>query len=447
MNNDLNLIKQNENSLKVFLLAEFGTYLPEDKISLLNANNYAKEEYLNKDLSDDQIRGSLARTMLRDLINVECSKTLTVSEGKQIELPYGQSLQEALIEYYAKNLSEKYGFNINEFPELADDIEMIKLLNEKLNNSLDSQVFNSDAIKLIKAANFKELLEKEDKAAIKKHLENNQTLAGDDLSKDKELEIISEYFERKNSIQVVWINKKKHLKYIDSEGKVHLSNIDGNKEVNEFIKQQIANLKPNEKLNPGKFYARIKELAGEIYMQETKDVKEDELNYQEVDMLEFIKSNKEIQKKAKDAPITHNKPMNTHVIEETDDIVFTESKSDHIETKVIKNGNAEMTDTVKQDESYITSRILSEDEFQSLTDRFAKGDNLTKEELEALRRTYNYYKDHDMEVPTPKKGGTVLSPYNNKNPGYANNNMVTYLVMLTAVLSIVLIALLYTILK
>ena len=146
MNNDLNIVKQFENSLKAFLLAEFGTYLPEDKISLLNATNYSDESIFAGNPTNDQIRGHLARTMLNDLISVECSKELEVDEGLTISLPYGQNLQTALIEYYANRLSEKYGFHINQIPNLANDLETIKLLNDKLDNSLDSKVFNYDAI-------------------------------------------------------------------------------------------------------------------------------------------------------------------------------------------------------------------------------------------------------------------------------------------------------------
>ena len=447
MNNDLNIVKQYENSLKAFLLAEFGTYLPEDKVSLLNATNYSSDKIFEEDLTQDQIRGRLARTMLRDLINVECSKKLEVSENMEIDLPYGQSLEQALIEYYSQNLAKKYGFKIDEFPSIANDVEMVKLLNEKLDNTLDKRVFESDAIKLINAANFKELLEKEDTEAIKKYLERNKHLAADDMSKKEENELISEYFEREGSIQIVWIDGKKHVKHTDPEGNVDLTNIDGFEQTNDFIKEQIASVKPGEKLDPEKFYSEIKRLAGKVTLTETKDVDEEQLNHEEVDMLEFIKSNKQIQESAKKGEITHNKAMDTHVIGETKDIVFTEDHVDRVEAKVIKDGNAEMTEEVKQDESSLSSSILTPDEFKELTDKYARGDELTKEELEALRRTTIYYKEHDMELPALDKPA-ILSPYNNNNnSGYANNSIITYLVILTAFLSLAFLAIIFSLLK
>ena len=446
MDESLEKIKQMENSLKAFLLAEFGTYLPEDKVSLLNSENYAKENLLNQNLDDAHLRGAMARTMLKDLINVECTKNLTVSEGLTIDLPYGQSLQEALIEYYARNLADKYGFDINQFPELANDIEIVKLLNEKLDNTLDKQVFNSDAVKLIQAAGFKELLEKEDTEAINKYLERNKKLADDNLSKDKQNELVSEYFERPGSIQVTWINDKKHIKYTDPDGKVHLSQIEGYEKTNDFIKQQIASVKPGEKLDPEKFYSEIKRMAGEITLTDTKDVDKEQLNYEEVDMLEFINSNKKIREKAKEKQITHNNLMTKHVIEETNDIVYTEDHLDRVEAKVIKDGNAEMTDEVKQDEMNLQNGILEKEEFLDLMDRFEQEpDSITKEEAEAIRRTINYYKEHEMELP---KRGAVLSPYNKNNPysGYAGNT-VKNLTVLTVLLVIVLIAIIMYIMK
>ena len=451
MNEDLNKIKQFENSLKAFLLVEFGTYLPEDKVSLLNATNYSDESLLKNNLSDSEIRGQLTRMMLNDLINIECTKELTVEEGMVIELPYGQNLQEALIEYYAKNLSEKYGFNINEVPGLANDLETIKLLNEKLNGTLNEQVFNTDAVKLLKASNLKELVEKEDEEAIKKYLEKNQQLASQDISKTHENEIVKEYFEREDSIQITWINEKKHVKYIDSDGKVHLCNIDGMENTNDFIKAQLASVKPGEKLDPEEFFREIKRRVGEETLTDTKDVNKEELNYEEVDMLAFINSNPKIKEASKRNSITHNNPMNTHVIEETDDIVYTENHLDHVEAKVIKNGNPEMTEELSQDEERLQSNILSEEEFKELTDKYIKGDNLTKEELEALRRSYNYYKEQGLEAPNIKEEkGAVLSPYSNKNQnyyGFADNSMITYLVVLTIFLTITLAAIILTLLK
>ena len=437
MNNDLNMAKQFESTLKKYLLEEFGTYLPEDKVSLLNNTNYLDDNVVKETNTDYEIRGTLARNMLRDLINVECYKEFPEIAEINSPIPYGQNLENALIEYYAKRLADKYGFNINEIPELKDSLETMKILDEKLNNSLDSMVFTQNAMELLRAANFKELIEKEDKAAIEKFLEKSQKLAslsGETEKKDLN-DISKEYFEREGSIQFVWINEKKNLKYIDLDGKVHLIEIEGLKQTNEFIKNQLATVGPNKKLNPELFFSKVKELVDETTLRQTDEIKQEELNYEEVDMLQFIKSNEKIKTLAEEKHIEHNPEMTTHVIEKSKDIVQTEDKSGYVEAKIIKDGNAEMTEEAKQDMNDISSRLLTEEEVKELTDKYARGDNLTKEELEALRRTYEYYRTHGIEAPVPElndEKGAVLLPESNKNNyyGFTNKTMVAYIVIL-----------------
>ena len=63
MQDNLSLIKQFESQLKAQLIAEFGQYLPDDKVSLLNATNYLENNY-NETLSQSEINGRITRNII-----------------------------------------------------------------------------------------------------------------------------------------------------------------------------------------------------------------------------------------------------------------------------------------------------------------------------------------------------------------------------------------------
>lgn len=443
MEEGLNKLKQFESTLKAYFLQEFGKYLPEDKISLLNAKNYAEANY-NINLSDSEMRGNVTRSMLRDSINVECVKEVQLNEGVNLSINYGQSLENALIEYYTRNLSQKYGFNVNDIPELAGDLEIIRLLNQKLDSSFDSTVFNSDAVKLLEAANVKEIIEKYDKDAIKEYLEKNKKVAsqvGQIDDKNAENELMKESTDRENSVQIVWLDGKKYIKYINQDGNVSLTEVLDNGQIEEFYKRKLAELKPGEKLDPEKFKQELSALTNDTNLTKTEDVETEYLNHKEVNMLHFIEANEQIKQEAKKDVVTHNNDMNIHVIESTDDIVVTEDKDYSVDAHIIKNGEAQAEREAMQNMQDISSRVLSKEEYKELIDRFSKGENLTMEELESLKRTSQYFIDNGETIDdVMQESGAVLSPYNknkNANYGFSISNFITVLVCAGAICTLI----------
>ena len=440
MQDDLNKYKQFESQLKAYLIQEFGKFLPEDKISLLNNTDYATKNY-NKDLSEEENHGKITRSMLKDVINIECSKVIEVEEGVSLPIQYGKNLETALIEYYAQNLSQKYGFNINEIPELKNDLETIKLLNQKLDSTFDPTVFNSDAVKLLDTANIKELIERYDSDAIKEYFEKNKKVSSQvgGTNKEEENELMKENSDRENSVQIVWLNGKKYIKYIDQKGTVSLTEIIDQGQTENFYKRKLAELKPGEKLDPEKFKHELSEIMGDITLTETSDVDKDNLNHKEINMLNFINANDEIKKQAQKDIITHSNDMDIHVIESTNDIVVTEDKDYHVDAHMVKDGKAQAQRESLQDTKDISSRILTKEEYQELVNKYARGEELTLEELESLKRTSEYYIDQGETLEdVMQEKGSVLSPYKNTNySGFSFSNFITILVCTGAICTLI----------
>ena len=439
MESDLNIVKQYEAFIKAFLLKEYGGFLPQDSISLLNTTNYVKDNYDN--MTDDQIRGSLMRDILSDTINVECTKDIVLDDGKVLPLQYGEKLEESLIEYYAQNLSKKYNFPIDEIPELKEDLETIRLLNEKLEGGLDESVFSEDAVELLKKADFKELIEECDKDAIKRYLERNKEISAglnDKDDKSKENEIMKENTARKNSVQMVWLDGKKYIKYVDKDGNVSLTEVLDDGITEEFYRTKLANLKPDEKLDPEEFKKELDEVMKEIHLTKTDDVKKENLGHKEMNMLNFINANKEIRYEAQRDVITHSDDMKIHVVESTNDIVTTEDKDYHVEAHIIKDGEAQAKSEDLQDTRDISSRVLSKDEYKELIEKFTRGEDLTLEELESLKRTSEAFiaeGESLSDVMESSKGPKLTQ--NNGFYGFSASSLVTLIICVGAICTLI----------
>ena len=323
---DLNKLKQFESILKQCLMKKFGSFLPENKVSLLNNETFTVLNDLDKFKNlktREEIQGRILRDMLDSLIDIKCQKELEINGTKVTIDNYGIQLEEELIEYYAKEVSEAFHFDINEIPELSRNSEVLVKLKECYKEGLDQNVFNSDAIKLLNKDELVDVIKTYDTYSINEYLEKNKELAN-----NKDEQIIEEKLDRKGSIQLVDINEKKHIKYIDPDNVTHLVEVKNDK-VNDFYKQKISELKPGEELNPEEFFKELNNINEEIKLTNTNDVNHDALNPTQENMIKFVDNSEKIQKEIKDNVqdlngVMHSPDANIHVINNTNDIVYTE---------------------------------------------------------------------------------------------------------------------------
>ena len=425
---NLNKVKEFESILKEYLLKEFGTFLPDNKVSILNATNYFEKNDFTGIKTVEEMQGKLLTDMLNDVIGVSCYKNLQVEEGVVIPLPYGVSLQEALVNYYANEISNKYGFNIGEIPSLKEDIQTVEELMKRLNEKeFEELITNKDAIELFKDASFDDLVKKYDNEALKKYFEDLSIIHAGDAEVTNQL--LTENQDRKDSLQVVDIDDKLNVKYVDKEGKTHLTEIEDSENAERLIQEAILTQSEDKPLDTEKLYDEINGYVHETTLKTTEEVDKhrDTLNHEEVNMLDFVKANKKINDLAEEDVITHSEDGTIHVIEKTDGIVTTESHADHVESTLIDSGSSLGEEDTTQKNMDNDERILSPEEYEELCQRFANNEELTLEELRLLKNS---------SVEMMEEKGTVLRPKNNTS-GYADYSFTFYLVVLFAIICIV----------
>ena len=122
-------------------------------------------------------------------------------------------------------------------------------------------------------------------------------------------------------------------------------------------------------------------------------------------------------------------------MQSTNDIIATQDKGGYVESQIIKDGTPEALTQASQDFKDNSSRLLSIEEMNEYMERYASGEELSKEELEQLRRAITYYEEQN-------KLGPVLKP---KEAGFTSQNMALYFVMLAVFLALLLGALIFQI--
>ena len=394
-NISLDKAKQFEALVVKCLINKYGKILPKNKIELLNSTNFLTEEMLSNVSSKEELQGVIVRSVVKSVLNIECKKELSVN-GKKEFIDYGNNLENELVEYYSNALAQEYGIEINKIDGLTDNIEMVMKLKDKLDEGLDSLVFKSDAIKLLNAAQLKDLIEKNDNLAIENYIkEKNDILNAEGQLEQKQLDTLNKELNDKSRLQICYLNGKQYIKYIDKNDKVHLIETKDPLIISKAYKEGLKTYVSSNNLDVDDFFQNLKDINDEIELKSLKEKDLDNATSQEIDMLDFVHSNKKIQEKANNQEITHSEDSTIHVIEATNEIVTTEKNEvkDDVKSKIIanditglkENGSSEFTQEVTNNDEI----IISDEEAKKLYEKFENNEKLTLEELRALR---NYEK-------------------------------------------------------
>lgn len=394
-NISLDKAKQFEALVVKCLINKYGKILPKNKIELLNSTNFLTEEMLSNVSSKEELQGVIVRSVVKSVLNIECKKELSVN-GKKEFIDYGNNLENELVEYYSNALAQEYGIEINKIDGLTDNIEMVMKLKDKLDEGLDSLVFKSDAIKLLNAAQLKDLIEKNDNLAIENYIkEKNDILNAEGQLEQKQLDTLNKELTDKSRLQICYLNGKQYIKYIDKNDKVHLIETKDPLIISKAYKEGLKTYVSSNNLDVDDFFQNLKDINDEIELKSLKEKDLDNATSQEIDMLDFVHSNKKIQEKANNQEITHSNDSTIHVIEATNEIVTTEKNEvkDDVKSKIIanditglkENGSSEFTQEVTNNDEI----IISDEEAKKLYEKFENNEKLTLEELRALR---NYEK-------------------------------------------------------
>ena len=384
-----------ESLVKRVLMSKYGKMLPSDKITLLNTTEFLDESIIKADPSN--VYGEVIRKVVGSVIDVTCTKELYISEDEAKDIIYGEYLEEGLIEFYSRKIAEKFNLNLEDKPELKDNLDMVQKLYEKLGEGLDEKVFSEDALEILDAAELEELITECDNQAIESYLNNLSTAKGIDEVKDEVTPINGkgDVLDEEGRVQIVYLNGVQYIKYVDKEDQIHLVETNDSKHVSEVYRKTILGLNPGDKLDAEAFFKELTSYIPETNLDVKEDIKTSSLNNEEVNMMNFIHSSKEFELDGKEDVITHSSDQTIHVIENTNDIVVTDDKGDHVESTVISDDeDPELKDDaggVKpeeiQEEEKIDEKVLTPEEYEKLCMKFANNEDLTLEELRALRRS------------------------------------------------------------
>lgn len=414
----LNRLKQFESLMKQNLIIKFGPFLSDNKIALLNFQSFVDEDIIGKcDNNEDKMRELIVRTLLDNILDIRCKKDLEIN-GMVETISYGDLLQEILVSYYTKNIADSYQFTASGLSD--EELMKITLLKNELGDDFDKIVLNNDANTLLAIAGNGDLIKEADNDAIKRYTEN----LNKNEKVDTEREEVKESFENKGQINIVYLNGRQYVKYIDSDDVVHLVETEHTNDlVSKVYKDKIKDVGPNGRINPEDFFNELTSFVIEENLTATEDVNLDYLNHEEVNMLSFIHSNSAYKDDVKDGKVTHNNDNTIHVLESSNDIVVTDTDShDLVSSKVISQSESDLSNDLNgktlQKEEVNDDVVLSRKEYEELCDKFKSGGNLTLEQLRALKKYEELYMQEYRTV------GSVNSEVQSTAPDVQNENTI-----------------------
>lgn len=456
-----------ESLVKRVLMSKYGKMLPSDKITLLNTTEFLDESIIKADPSN--VYGEVIRKVVGSVIDVTCTKELYISEDEAKDIIYGEYLEKGLIEFYSRKIAEKFNLNLEDKPELKDNLDMVQKLYEKLGEGLDEKVFSEDALEILDAAELEELITECDNQAIESYLNNLSTAKGIGEVKDEVTPINGkgDVLDEEGRVQIVYLNGVQYIKYVDKEEQVHLVETNDSKHVSEVYRKTILGLNPGDKLDAEAFFKELTSYIPETNLDVKEDIKTSSLNNEEVNMMNFIHSSKEFELDGKEDVITHSSDQTIHVIENTNDIVVTDDKGDHVESTVISDDeDPELKDDaggVKpeeiQEEEKIDEKVLTPEEYEKLCMKFANNEELTLEELRALRRStpeemvrsqedkelLEQMREEENELVRQNEGPILSYPgkYKYGSAAFTNKYLLIYVILITICIGFIVGALLF----
>lgn len=458
----LDMAKELEAQIKLILMNLYGKILPSDKVTLLNSTEFIDEEIIKG--NSRTVINNVIRKITGSVIDVTCTKELEVTEDNYKEVLYGEFLNQGLVEYYSQKIAEKLNINLDEKPEFKENLEAVKALYDKLGDGLDEKVFTENAMELLGDAKLEELVTKCDNNAIEEYLMSLENAKG---ALDPE-EIAPENgnvgkIDEEGRVQIVYLDGKQYIKYVDKNNETHLVESNDSKHVSEVYKRTMMNLNPGDKLDQEAFFKELTSYIPETELNVKEDIKTDSLNNEEINMLNYIHGKEQFRLDSQDDVISHSSNQKIHVIEETNDIVVTNDQDGRVESTVVSDDpESQVQEDGKsdkpQEEEKDDEKVLTPEEYEKLCVKFANNEELTIEELRALRRStpeevketekgqefQEELQEEESKMIEEQSGPVLRYPgYKYGSPAFTNKYMLIYVVLITICVGFIVGALLF----
>ena len=484
----LDMARELETQVKLTIIKLYGKLLPSDKKEFLENTEFVDEKTIKG--SPKAIINNIIRKIMSNIVDVTCLKDLEIDD-ETMSVTYGKFLNHGLVEFYSNKVAHELKINLDEKEKFKENLEVVNKLYEELGDRLDTLVFNFDTIRILEESEDESLNALFDEKAIEEFKKKNKKIKKNKVDNED----LKEDLEKNETerIQIVYIDGKQHIKYVDKKGKVHLVETNESKHVSEVYKRAIMKLKPGEKIDAEELFKELTSYISEIDLNVKEDIKTDSLNSEEVNMLNFVHSKDDFKEDIKEDVVTHSSDQHIHVLENSNDIVVTDENDEGLVKSTVINDDNEEIELEKPDTNYIEGanevqeektvneivsdninpneeqeekhdeeKILTPEEYEKLCMKFANNENLTLEELRALKRStpeeMKRAEEMDAEIVDAvddkledegiikDEKGPVLVPSSKRrfnNAAFTNKYLLIYVVIITICIGFIVGALLF----
>ena len=148
-----NKLRQFEAALKKCVIDRFKNSISPEKQSLLLGIDFIKTSNLSKVKSGFEVQSIILANMLDCIISFKCTKEFTLEDGTSITIPYGEDIENELIDFYSCDIAKKYKFGIDKVDKNSDIIsKMINVYGDKF----DEIILSKNAIDILGNENLTE---------------------------------------------------------------------------------------------------------------------------------------------------------------------------------------------------------------------------------------------------------------------------------------------------
>lgn len=399
--------KQFELAIKKIIMAEFENIFPEDTIRFLNEDSVITEENIKTEITLENFQSKIIKMIFDAIINVRCENNLTVNGKLYTNAKYGDFLEDGLIEYYTNYIANEFGIDIVPSEAMKENLDYIKALKDRLENSLAFMTFNNNAIEILEKASSPELTALSDNKAIEMLLDGSEL-----LENEKEEKIVEETnkISPDGQINIVYLKGKQHVKYLDADGKVHLVETRQPHEVSRIYRSLMKKLGKDGDLNCEEFFKELTLNHEEIDLNSDTSIDRSKLNAVETNMLEAIENDEEVIVEKENDEVTHNLEEGIHVVEKTNEIITTDVNNGQIVKEKFEDikKDAPITVTpVMEAQKVEKTRLITEDEYEKYCMKVINGKKLTDVELEEMEYFDKYYYGETSDLVASEKGKDI----------------------------------------
>ncbi len=253
--------KKFEKNIKEYIVSKFKDSLNDNLINKVQEKDYSSNINNSEDINT--VKSNIIRNILDDLISVTCVLDYEITPGNFVKLEYGRALEDGLIENYALEIAKNNGVDFKINPDTKENLAMALEIYRSIDNKLDYMAFNNDAVDILEFANIDDVTEYFDKMSLDtlKEPKKEETPKEEALTSEEKLVNEEKPIHNEGTIQIVFIDGKRTVKYIDD--KEHILNVNDDYNVSDKYRKSFALNKKKETVSSKIVFDELRSVFGE----------------------------------------------------------------------------------------------------------------------------------------------------------------------------------------